>query len=489
MSSWKERIFSSLALCAIFTGISIIYEMHMTVRAQETASIEADGSGNLVIDEALDQAEQGIVPADQQEPLFAEPAETGSPTTGVETDVPAAQEGSGETVQIENIEIESAAPVEPQVLEEPAASEEATEAPLDVPQEGLETKMIPLFHAEAAGLIEILKGMKSDLGKIEYSEESRALVLTDTAERLQAMAAFIEQADIPLETETFELGGAHEEDVVGKIKEILTADIGQVHVDQKTGSIVVTDTPAKIAEINSLMATLYPLNREVVMETRVLQIILNDEHPDGIDWEAIVSEYQKLAFSGFDGGVDGSLSIGTLSQEDYGILLDALDTVGVVRVISENNIVAESGKQQTVDIFLSALKNPGNDTKASDISLDQDDLDVPSGTQRERKIQFCVIPTVRKDKTLSVSLEPQSFPSLAEKKEDSRKVTVETSDGSIVVIGSLFKDIAVTSAWKVPLLGDLPFLGFVFRSEGENLRKTEVIAFLAFTIVEKKGKQ
>ena len=39
------------------------------------------------------------------------------------------------------------------------------------------------------------------------------------------------------------------------------------------------------------------------------------------------------------------------------------------------------------------------------------------------------------------------------------------------------------SAWKIPLLGDLPLLGFVFRNRGEELRKMEVITFLTFKIV------
>ena len=58
MSNWKEKIFSSLALAAIFTGISIIYSMHMTVRAQEPAMIEEGEAHDPMSEEALDRAEK-----------------------------------------------------------------------------------------------------------------------------------------------------------------------------------------------------------------------------------------------------------------------------------------------------------------------------------------------------------------------------------------------------------------------------------------------
>ena len=44
----------------------------------------------------------------------------------------------------------------------------------------------------------------------------------------------------------------------------------------------------------------------VMVETKTLQIILNDEHRDGIDWEAIVSDYQSLPFAGFGEHLRGS---------------------------------------------------------------------------------------------------------------------------------------------------------------------------------------
>ncbi len=487
MSNWKEKIFSSLALAAIFTGISIIYSMHMTVRAQEPAMIEEGEAHDPMIEEALDRAEQDFGAITHADGLAGAPAVPEPPESSDAPSLPALPDTSEDVVQIEAIELDGEPSMSAQMLQKTDRLESAVEIPQEVSEEPLETKIVPLFHAEAAGLIEVLNGIKSVRGKVEYDENSRALILTDIADRIKGMEIFIKEADIPLETVIFELEEAYDEKTLQKIKETLTADIGQVHADQEAGSIVVTDTPEKIAEINAIMAALYPLKKEVLLETKVFQIILNDEYLDGVDWEAIVSDYRELAFAGFDGLSSGKLSIGTLSQEDFDILLEALDTVGAVRMVSEKNIVADSGKEQIIDIFLSDLSDPEKARPASEIPLDQEDLQRDAGSLEERKIQFRVTPSIKKDKLLSVSLEPRVFEGLSTGGKTSARGAVEAPDGSIVVIGSLFKDIAVSSAWKIPVLGDLPFLGFVFRNEGENLRKTEVVTFLAVSTVEKKG--
>jgi len=51
------------------------------------------------------------------------------------------------------------------------------------------------------------------------------------------------------------------------------------------------------------------------------------------------------------------------------------------------------------------------------------------------------------------------------------------------VIGGLFKDIMMESTRKIPLLGDLPLLGFAFRNKAQQIRRTEIIIFLRPKII------
>lgn len=243
---------------------------------------------------------------------------------------------------------------------------------------------------------------------------------------------------IPMETRTFKPEHAVPQDTGGDIEEVLTEDAG----------------PARAAEI--------------LIETKVIRIVLNDEHADGIDWEAIVSGYQEMPFSGFSAGTDakreGRLSVGTVSREDYDILLDALDTVGVIRTVSEGDVRTEHGTTVTVDILPSEREDAGPSAESV----------------RRESVRFRLTPSVGTDETLAVSLRPElaGMPPGYPEETPQEGVTVRPENGAVIVVGSLFDEVMVESAWKFPLLGDLPLLGFVFRGQEEELRKAEVITFL-----------
>src|SRR4051812_16589862 len=70
----------------------------------------------------------------------------------------------------------------------------------------------------------------------------------------------------------------------------------------------------------------------VTVEAKTVQIVLNDEHRQGVDWEAIVSDFHSLQLkkendiAWFDKKY--ALSVGKVSKDDYTVLLEALDTVG-----------------------------------------------------------------------------------------------------------------------------------------------------------------
>jgi len=247
-----------------------------------------------------------------------------------------------------------------------------------------------------------------------------------------------EAEDLPQQVEA--------QDAIGNIEEISAENVEQVQLDEQANSIVVTDTSSKVGEIGESIARLDRVNKEILIRTKILQIVLNDEHPQGVDWEAIVSDYQKWAFSGLAVGAGakngGSLSLGSVSREDYDILLEALDTVGVIRTVLEGSVRTENGATRVVEVPYS------------------------------KEIRFPLTPAMGQDEMLTVSV--------------SEGVTVQVENGATVVIGSLFEDVMVESISKIPLLGDLPLLGFVFRNQGEESRKAETITFLTVKTVEKE---
>ena len=109
---------------------------------------------------------------------------------------------------------------------------------------------------------------------------------------------------------------------------------------------------------------------EITLEANVVQIILNDEHRDGVDWGAIVSDFHTAPLKKENDPVWNDkkyrLSFGTVSQDDYAVLLDALDTVGQMSQFPQSPIKVIAGKPASinfekqnihVDLLLSRLKS------------------------------------------------------------------------------------------------------------------------------------
>src|ERR1035437_6926053 len=114
---------------------------------------------------------------------------------------------------------------------------------------------------------------------------------------------------------------------------------------------------------------------EVTLEANVVQIILNDEHRDGVDWGAIVSDFHTVNLKKENDPAWNDkkhrLSFGTVSQDDYTVLLDALDTVGQMSQFPQPPIKITAGASAGIsfekqDIHVDFLLSR---SKSGDLSL------------------------------------------------------------------------------------------------------------------------
>ncbi len=200
----------------------------------------------------------------------------------------------------------------------------------------------------------------------------------------------------------------------------------------------------------------------LTLDIHVLQIVLNDEHRDGVDWEAIISDFHNLSLRKEDNPAWSDqhyrLSVGTLSNEDYAVLLDALDTVGKVIALPQESV------RLSVDEPLVSTLNLGED-KGQVIRL-QLRFD-PSAKPGPALVMEPNIEVMSKESTklpLALSLRA--------------KTQVEIKENTTIVLGGLTEEVEITTTRKFPLLGNLPLLGLVFRSQGHWVQKTETVIFV-----------
>ncbi len=204
------------------------------------------------------------------------------------------------------------------------------------------------------------------------------------------------------------------------------------------------------------------VSETITIEAKVVEIILNDEHRKGIDWEAIVADFHSLQLKKADNPVWADkryrLSVGEVSSEDYTVLLDALDTVGHYMQNDFGPISLVKNEPRTIDVSVDPQKVPT-------IHLDLTWITTPAGEAKLR-----ILPEL--GMIIKDSSDPLSPVILKSQTE------VELKDTYSVIIGGLMQEQEMSKTQKLPLLGDLPLLGLVFRKQGRLMQKTETVIFL-----------
>ncbi|MCA9395176.1 MAG: hypothetical protein KC900_13320 [Candidatus Omnitrophica bacterium] len=341
-------------------------------------------------------------------------------------------------------------------------------------EEKIRTKMIPLLHADAEDILPVLNEMKSEAGRIIYNSQTQTFVLIDTPGQLAAMDTYVKKVDVPIDRMIVEIKHRDVEDIAATLRPFLSENKGSIEVNAEAKSLTIIDTRTNLQEFRKKIEKLDQPERKIVLEVRIIQIILNDEHTKGVDWEAIVSDFKSLAFLGMKNAIEGrngAISLGTVSSEDYTVLLDALETVGYISEIDDQREV--KSKEETAVVPVNGL----DAVNFSDDKSNQETKDL------EEDMRFYVKPLRYEDGKVTVHIKPEVF-SLAEK-----AIEMQVDDGSTIVIGGIFKKVTVETERRIPLISDIPlirdvpfeeipFLGFAFRNSNRDERKTELIVFI-----------
>jgi hypothetical protein len=380
----------------------------------------------------------------------------------------------------------------------------------------LGTRIIPVVYADFEDIAGVLEALKTPEGKIIFNRDTKTFILMDDQKALKAMEEIIKKLDVPVETKEFVFNSKITDAMAQAVKDRLTKDTGRLEVNAQNNSMVVTDSALKIKEIERIVRDLDLGGKKVRVDAKAIQIILSEEHETGVDWEAIVSNYKKLDFIAFDTKRvltkdKEHLSFGTISAEDLNILTEALETVGEIKTVFVDQF--SSNGQQEIGIVLS-------EEAIASVDEEQNDQEYPLSAQ---DIKFSVTPRVVSTESINVNVVPSQY-RIADREAVNRKrqniimrgmnrgadlirsatsiipgmgdgdepikegdlieerfpdaVSIDVENGSTVVIGTMIKEVYVKRLHKIPLLGDLPILGFAFQSEGAQLRNSEVIVFL-----------
>jgi general secretion pathway protein D len=179
--------------------------------------------------------------------------------------------------------------------------------------------------------------------------------------------------------------------------------------------------------------------------------------------------------------------IGVLDADDYQFTLRALEQSSDVNLISNPSIVCLSGKEAKILIGSSEPYEIIHYDEAGNISTKETKF-VDVG------IKLTVTPTISEEGFVTMEIHPEvSSPrkgtvATEELAVDTTEATtvVTVKDGNTVVLGGLTKELKETNISKIPFLGDIPFLGALFRNTYTKRTKKELIIFLTPKILNER---
>jgi len=282
---------------------------------------------------------------------------------------------------------------------------------------------------------------------------------------------------------------------------------GQVTVDARTNSILIQETAGKIKEVRKLIAQLDQPVRQVMIESRLVEATDNFSKSLGVKFG--VKNTKQVATSGRSGAVSGNVtdsssivSAGTLTSNANGLNVNLPSGgIGTSPAASLGVTLAKLGANGSLlNLELSALEQEGKGKLISSprvITANQKKASIEQGQEKVFTTSVLGVgTTVTKKATLKLEVTPQITPddrvnlevnitkdNFADYKEGllnvkEIKTQVLLDNGETVVIGGIYEQDKGETLTKVPFLGDLPLLGWLFKGKDVKDNKTELLIFL-----------
>ena len=292
-------------------------------------------------------------------------------------------------------------------------------------------------------------------------------------------------------------------------------------VNSNAGLVSVTGTKAQLERVDEYISKLNKsLKKQVMIDVRIVSVELNNEYQRGVDWSKF-----DLSFNSYLGGNPATPSQFTFGRWNDthtawdivtpsmnpirgGFILEGavninlegvinfLDTTGTTRVVSSPKIMTMNNQQALISVgdninyqIINSVAN--NETGTTNVDVEQYStfigilLNLLPEVSDDGKIMLRINPSLNGFKYQEDNLRqttPRTIaPDTMQKKLSS---VVHINSGDTVVLGGLISQESGDGTTKVPGLGNIPVLGYLFKSEKKILRNTELVFIITPRIVD-----
>jgi general secretion pathway protein D len=414
---------------------------------------------------------------------------------------------------------------------------------IDVEGMGQEISIIPLRFADATRLVKILESVfRAPAGKKQGPEPTLKIVADERTNTIVVQASEIEtfriksligmlDKEVPRGKEkihVYYLENANAEDLAatlqtlpsgpakkadGKTEAPVVSENVKITADKATNSLIIMAEKEDYMVIEEIIKKLDIPRAMVYMESLIMEVDAENDLAIGTDWivgtkasyqdtegvAGIASRTGEASFttdadggrslpSGFSIGILGNaITVGGITFPSISALINAVKENKNINILSTPQLLTTDNEEATIIVGKTV---PFQTRSAAENAVET----YSSFEYRDVAITLKITPQISKDRLvkLTISQEVTKLDELAPTFEKDRPTTfkrsIETTviveDGNTVVIGGLIDDASSRSETKVPLLGDIPILGWLFKSKKISYEKTNLYVFLTPRVVQ-----
>ena len=282
-----------------------------------------------------------------------------------------------------------------------------------------------------------------------------------------------------------------------EIRDAIKSLTGDVQIDRGGNRLIVMTSPRVIAQVQEMVATLDQPARQVMLEARVVEVSTDDLKKLGIDWNLLTHQNFVIVEGDSGNAPLGQLPVNfpflprqsgketynfrPFSRQSMGfnVALDLMINNGNARVLANPKIATLNGHEASM---LVGERIPF--TVSSTVFAGGAAAPTRTVEKEEVGIKLKITPVINVDGYITTEISPEvstvlgftgdnhDLPIISTRQA---KTTVRLRDGNTVIIGGLLSEEKTHDTSKVPLLGDIPILGYLFQHQNTRTRKTDLV--------------
>lgn len=286
--------------------------------------------------------------------------------------------------------------------------------------------------------------------------------------------------DSPLITEYLPVDFAIASDIQGHI---ITSKRGNMSIDERTNTIIISDTAASIEEAKNIVKQFDTPVKQIMIEARVVEAADDFTRDLGLKWNSETEVTRSGSGTDYGGSFStnspaawGNIGINFAKITSGGsVTLDATlalaESTGTAKTISAPKVIAQEGSEATISsgeiIKIAATENVAAEDFPAELSLS-------------------VTPTsVSFNDYITLTVDVSDDQRVADNRKTTKTIstTLMVKSGETIVIGGILKEKENETIEGIPVLKDIPGLGWLFKAKRKQINKTELLIFLTPNVI------